>query len=126
MKPVEGTVNVDKKSVRRRKPPTELKFTEESKRNLQERLQSEEGQRCLDEFAKLIAEWAAKATPTELLEALGTREGQALLKELWPDIVNAYFKALCPPPRKQTKRAAAGDIPPASVSNGRQPGVRKA
>jgi hypothetical protein len=57
------------------------------------RLDSEEGQQCLDEFAKIIPEWAAKAMPTELLQAMGTAEGGKLLQELWPDIVNAFFKA---------------------------------
>jgi hypothetical protein len=40
-----------------------------------------------------IAEWAAPSMPTELLQALGTPEGRKILEELWPDIVNAVFKA---------------------------------
>jgi hypothetical protein len=55
-------------------------ISEESKATLRALLDSEEGQRCLDEFAKIIAEWAAKAMPTELLQALGTDEGSNLLK----------------------------------------------
>ena len=35
--------------------------------------------------------------PTDLLEALVKEKGHATLKELWPDIVNAYFKALSNP-----------------------------
>jgi hypothetical protein len=86
---------------RKRKPPTQLLISEESKAALRARLDSEEGQRGLDEFAKLIAEWAAKSMPTELLQAMGTTEGVKLLQELWPDIVNAFFKALSnPAPRK--------------------------
>jgi hypothetical protein len=81
--------------------PARLLISEESKAALRARLESEEGQRCLDEFAKLIAEWAANVMPTELLQALGTRENLDALKELWPDIVDAYFKALSnPAPRK--------------------------
>ena len=50
--------------VRRRRAPTELRISENSKAAMQARLQSEEGQRCLDEFASVIAEWAAKSMPT--------------------------------------------------------------
>jgi hypothetical protein len=78
---------------RKRRPRTQLLISEESKAVMQARLQSEEGQRCLDEFASLITEWAAKSMPTELLLALGTAEGQNVLEELWPDIVNAFFKS---------------------------------
>ncbi len=91
-----------RKPVRKRKPPTQLVISEESKAALRARLDSAEGQRCLDEFATLIAEWAAEMMPTELLQALGTRENLDTLKELWPDIVDAYFKALSnPTPRKR-------------------------
>ena len=79
--------------MRKRTAPTQLLISEKSKAALRARLDSEEGQRCLDEFAKLIAEWAAKSMPTELLQALGTAEGAKLLQELWPDIVNAFFRA---------------------------------
>ena len=81
------------KPVRKRKVPTQLRISEESKAALRARLDSEEGQRYLDDFAKLIADWAAKAMPSELLQALGTPEGNKLLQELWPDIVNSFFKA---------------------------------
>ena len=77
--------------MRKRRAPTQLLISEKSKAALRARLDSEEGQRCLDEFAKLIAEWAAKSMPTELLQALGTAEGAKL--QLWPDIVNAFFRA---------------------------------
>jgi hypothetical protein len=81
------------KPARKRGAPTRLLISEESKAALRARLESEEGQRCLDEFAKLIAEWAANVMPTELLQALGSDEGSNLHKELWPDIVDAFFKA---------------------------------
>jgi len=61
---------------------------------LKARLSSAEGQQWLNEFASMIAEWAARSMPTELLKALGERENMDTLKELWPDIVDAYFKAL--------------------------------
>jgi hypothetical protein len=89
------------KAVRKRKTRTQLIVSEESKAALQPWLDSDEGQRRLEEFAKLIAEWAVNVMPTELLRALGTREDLETLRELWPDIVDAYFKALSnPQPRK--------------------------
>jgi hypothetical protein len=60
---------------------------------MQARLQSEEGQRCPDEFASVIAEWAAKSMPIQLLQNLGTPEGWRVLQDLWPDMANAFFKA---------------------------------
>ncbi len=81
------------KLVRKRKPPTELRISEESKAAMRARLDSEDGQRCLDEFALLIAKWAAKSMPTDLLGALVKEKGHATLKSLWPDIVNAFFRA---------------------------------
>jgi len=73
-----------------RKPPTQLLISEESKAALRARLDSEEGQRCLDEFARVIAEWAAKSMPSELLQAFVTPEDHKILEELWPDIVTAF------------------------------------
>jgi len=35
--------------------------------------------------------------PQDLLEGLASREGKKILEEIWPDIVNAYFKALSNP-----------------------------
>jgi hypothetical protein len=35
--------------------------------------------------------------PQELLEGLSTSEGKKILEEIWPDFVNAYFKALSKP-----------------------------
>ena len=57
-------------------------------------MKSPEGQKCLDQFVTLIAEWSAQSMPPELLQALIAEKNHATLKELWPDIVNAYFKAL--------------------------------
>lgn len=59
-------------------------MSEQSQAGLKARLDSEEGQRCLDEFVTLIAEWAAKSMPVELLQASGTPEGGKVLQKLWP------------------------------------------
>ena len=87
------------KPTRRRKPPTQLKVSEKSIAALKARLKSAEGQQWLIEFASMIAEWAARSMPTELLKALGERDNLDTLKELWPDMVDAYFKALSNPTR---------------------------
>jgi hypothetical protein len=79
--------------VRKRKPPTQLIISDESQAAMRARLDSDEGQGCLDESASLIAEWAAKSMPTDLLGALAKEKGHVSLKSLWPDIVNAFFKA---------------------------------
>jgi hypothetical protein len=64
-------------------------------------MKSEEGKRALNEFAGIIADWAFEQMPRELLEGLSTSDGKKILEEIWPDIVNAYFKALSNPgPRK--------------------------
>jgi hypothetical protein len=59
--------------------------------------ESEEGQRALNEWAAIIADWAFEQMPRDLLEGLASREGKKVLEEIWPDIVNAYFKALSNP-----------------------------
>jgi hypothetical protein len=89
------------KPARKRKPPTQLILSEEFKQHMEERMKSEEGKRALNEWAVIIADWAFEQMPQELLEGLGTSEGKKILEEIWPDIVNAYFKALSnPDPRK--------------------------
>jgi hypothetical protein len=91
----------DPKPTRRRKPPTQLIVSEQSKAAMKARLDSEEGQRCLDELAKIIAEWSAKSMPPDLLQALVEEKGHATLKDLWPEIVTAFFKACSnPAPRR--------------------------
>ena len=84
----------DAKPARTRKTRTQLKVSEESLAALKVRLNSAEGQQWLNEFASMIAEWAAKSMPMELMKALGERENLETLKELWPEIVDAYFRAL--------------------------------
>jgi hypothetical protein len=89
------------KSTRKRKPPTQLILSDEFKLHMETRMKSEEGKRALNEFAGIIADWAFEQMPRELLEGLSTSEGKKILEEIWPDIVNAYFKALSNPgPRK--------------------------
>jgi hypothetical protein len=86
---------------RKRRSPTQIFVSEESKAALDARLKSPEGQRGLDQFANLIIDWAIAQMPMDLLQVLVEEKGHATLKDLWPDIVNAYFKALSnPAPRK--------------------------
>jgi hypothetical protein len=89
------------KSTRKRKPPTQLILSDEFKQHMEARLKSEEGKRALNEWAGIIADWAFEQMPQDLLQGLASREGKKILEEIWPDIVNAYFKALSNPrPRK--------------------------
>lgn len=90
--------------VRKRKPPTKLILSDEFKQHMQARMKTEEDKRALDDFARLIADWAFEQMPSDLSHGLSTREGQKILAELWPDIVNAYFKALCAPTRKASQK----------------------
>jgi hypothetical protein len=71
-------------------------------KHMQARMKSPEGERALDDFAHLIADWAFEQMPRDLLAGLNTREGKKILTGLWPDIVNAYFKMLCNPPRRKS------------------------
>jgi len=89
------------KPVRKRKPPTQLILSDEFKQHMEARMKSEEGKRALNEWAGIIADWAFEQMPQELLEGLSTREGKKILEEIWPDIVNAYFKALSNPAARQ-------------------------
>jgi hypothetical protein len=57
-------------------------------------LNSPEGQHWLNEFVTWIAEWVATAMPNELLQCIGAGGNLNTLKELWPDIVDAYFTAV--------------------------------
>jgi hypothetical protein len=86
---------------RKRKPRTQLILSDDFKQRMDARMKSEEGKRALNEWAGIIADWAFEQMPGELLEGLASREGKKILEEIWPDIVNAYFKALSNPrPRK--------------------------
>jgi hypothetical protein len=44
-------------------------------------------------IASVIADWAAKSMPIQLLQDLSIPEGRKVLEDLWPDMVNAFFKA---------------------------------
>jgi len=92
---------MNEKSTRKRKQPTQLILSDEFKQHMEARMKSEEGKRALNEFAGIIADWAFEQMPRGLLEGLASCEGKKILEEIWPDIVNAYFKALSNPrPRK--------------------------
>jgi hypothetical protein len=56
---------------RKRKALGVMLISEESKAKLRARLDSEEGQRCLTEFAKLLEDWGAEMLPAGILRALG-------------------------------------------------------
>jgi hypothetical protein len=90
------------KSPGKHKPRTQLILSPELKQHMEERMKSEEGKRALNEWAGIIADWALEQMPQDLLQGLASREGKKILEQIWPDIVNAYFKALSnPAPRKR-------------------------
>jgi hypothetical protein len=86
-----------------RKPPVELVIDEESFRRARERPEAKE---ALKRLPGLIVESFIETIPPQELplfhEFFKTREGDKLFVELWPKIVDAYFKALCAPARKRS------------------------
>ena len=61
---------------------------------LQARLATPEGKEAISRLVGLFAEVMVKAMPPELVASLDTPAGQKVLKELWPEIVDAYFRGL--------------------------------
>jgi hypothetical protein len=86
-----------------RKPPVDLVIDEESFRRARER---PEAQEALKRLAGHIADSFVESIPPHewplFHEYFKTREGNELLVELWPQIVDAYFKALCRPAPKRS------------------------
>jgi hypothetical protein len=84
-----------------KKPPRTIVIDEESFRRARERPEAKE---ALKRLTGHIVESFAKSIPREELplfeKYFKTREGQKLLVELWPQIVDTYLKALCAHPRK--------------------------
>ena len=85
------------------KPPLPLVIDEESFRRAQGRPEAKE---ALKRLAGHIAESFVESIPPQewpMFHAyFKTREGNELLVELWPDIVDAYFKRLSSPARKRS------------------------
>ena len=85
-----------------RKPPVELVIDEESFRRARER---PEAQEALKRLAGHIADSFVESIPSHewpmFHEYFKTQEGDQLLVELWPLIVDSYFKALRAPGRKR-------------------------
>ena len=88
-----------------RKPRVELVIDEESFRRARERPEAKE---ALKRLAGHIAEPFVESIPPDELpmfhEYFKTQEGNELLVELCPQIVDAYFKALCAPARKRSPK----------------------
>lgn len=82
----------------------ELRLTDASRKALEGRLKSPEGQEILNRLARLIANSAAKHKSADLLRSLDTKEGEAAFREAWPDIVDAFLYRR-PPSRKAPKSA---------------------
>jgi len=69
----------------------ELRLDEASRKALEERLKSPEGQEMLNRLARLIAQSAAEHMPADLLRSLDTQEGEGAFREAWPEIVDAFL-----------------------------------
>jgi hypothetical protein len=69
----------------------ELRLDEASRKALEERLKSPDGQEILNRLARLIAQSAVKHMTTDLLRSLDTQEGEAAFREAWPEIVDAFL-----------------------------------
>jgi len=90
-----------------RKPPLPLVIDEESFRQLRERPKAKE---ALNRLAGHIADSFIETIPPQerpmVHEYFKTREGNKVLVELWPQIVDAYFRALCAPARKRPPKTS--------------------
>ena len=88
-----------------RNPPVELVIDEESFRRVRER---PEAQEALKHLAGHIAGSFVESIPPHewpmFHEYFKTQEGNELPVELWPQIVDAYFKALSAPARKRSSK----------------------
>ena len=84
---------------------TDLRLSDDFQQVFDQRAKSPEGEKALDDFARLIIEWALNLMTPELLEVFSTREGMVELKKMWPEIVDGYFRHLSGPPSKKEKRS---------------------
>lgn len=78
---------------------TDPPISPDSSEAFRSRLHSPEGQAALDRLARLIVERAVDAMPPELYAPFSTEEGRKVLEEMWPEIVQAYFRGLSNPSR---------------------------
>jgi hypothetical protein len=87
---------------------TELHASYAFRDALKARLALPDGQKTLDEFARLIVKSTVEVMPPDLLATLGTKEGMAAFREAWPDIVHAFlFRHGTMPPASAGRRKAA-------------------
>ena len=69
----------------------ELRIDEASRKALEERLRSQEGQEIMSRLGRIIVESALEHMAPELLQSLRKKEGQAAFRDAWPDIVDAFL-----------------------------------
>lgn len=80
---------------------TDLRLAPGFHEALQARMVTPEGKEAMNRLVGLIAEAAVRAMPQELLASLDTPQGQKALEDMWPEIVDAYFRGLCNPKPKK-------------------------
>lgn len=96
----------------------ELRLDEASRKALEERLKSPEGQEILNRLARLIAQSAAEHMPADLLRSLDTQEGEAAFREAWPEIVDAFL--FRQPPARKAPKSGKGKIKSLQASKQRR------
>ena len=69
----------------------DIQMSTESLEALKARLATPEGQEALRKLARLIAETAVDAIPSDLRQSLVTEEGMGAFRAAWPDIVSAFL-----------------------------------
>ena len=90
----------------------DIRITQASQDALKARVATPEGKKALNDLARLIAETVFEAMPPDLQESLATEKGMAAFRDVWPDIVNAFFLGRGTKPaataskRKGARRAA--------------------
>lgn len=89
----------------------ELRLDEASRKALEERLRSPEGQEILDCLAGLIARSAAERMPADLLRSLDAKEGKAAFRAAWPGMVDAFLFRQPRPRNSKGKPSKASRLP---------------
>ncbi len=97
----------------------ELRIDEASRKALEERLRSPEGQEIMSRLARIIVESALEHMPPEMLQALNTKEGEATFRDVWPDIVDGFLF------RRSRPRGATEEAVQQAKSGSRMPAPRR-
>ena len=90
-----------------RKPPRQLVIDEDSFRRARERPEAKEAVKRL--AGHIVESFIETIPPQErpiFHEYFKTQDGNELFVELWPKIVDAYFRAICAPAHKRSPKVS--------------------